>query len=920
MPKKESVPRLPFKPNTALLQAREALKLSQAQVAAAVGVTGQTIGRWERGETEPYPYFHDALCAALQKTAEELHLVERANDSYGDMPKSILLVPSPPTTLVGREDHVSELRKMALTPGIIGISGLPGVGKTTLLKTLANDVELCAHFEAGMLWAALGEEPNISEIISKWAKALGLPVRPLSHYTRQKSIETIRATIGDRRLLLIIDDVWTCDAQDLFALAGKNTTILFTSRMPRLATELLSGRSELYLLPELDVSQGLSLLEILAPQAVALEPQRAQELVRAVGGLPLGLTLMGHYLDHQASTGKHERVQRAVERLFDAAERLRLNPLLHNQPRSQSGEATLSLQSAIDVTGQVLNEDEREALYLLAVFSPKPKSFSLEAALAVTGGSVETLDLLYGLGLLEYAEQDRYTMHLTIADYARLARTPKLRDQAYARLKAYIVAGLEREDRAWLIQESQAILTILDLTLAFHDHEALIDIVIRVGPAIVEEGWLQLASEWLQRACQAARDHQQISVLAWILNKHADVLFKLGNVPRAIKTYDEALQVARSAPNQNELICQILTELAWTNHMYGNYDLAEQYLHEARELAIWLHSSEHLAKLDRVSGAQAWQRGNYAPAQKAFEDGLGLLLQLPEEKRYEISMFYTFIASIEGYRGHYTRAEELFEEAIETANLYGPKDFLIFIEGQRGLIRANHRTDQGVMLDLNEALVLAKKISVMGYSIYVFRALAMWELTQDDPYTAQVLAEKALHLSKSFQAQNRIAEALTLLARIALRLDNDAQAAEFLEQALPLARAHCPVEEIATTLVIMAEVALRSGNLERADEIYQEVQRIAPPEHRVLTASTAYGRSRLAAASGNKKEARLYGKAALRIFEEIQHVQTDEVRDWFHSLHPRWLRVLRRSQPKSQSRQQETQDILDDWEGNKSDD
>jgi transposase len=47
---------------------------TQATVAEAVGVNAKTVGRWERGETVPYPYFREQLCFLFEKTPQLLGL------------------------------------------------------------------------------------------------------------------------------------------------------------------------------------------------------------------------------------------------------------------------------------------------------------------------------------------------------------------------------------------------------------------------------------------------------------------------------------------------------------------------------------------------------------------------------------------------------------------------------------------------------------------------------------------------------------------------------------------------------------------------------------------------------------------------------------------------------------------------------
>lgn len=66
-------------PNRRLKQARELRGWSQAKVAELIGTDATTVSRWERGLFSPTPYFREKLCVLFDKNAEELGLLESAN-------------------------------------------------------------------------------------------------------------------------------------------------------------------------------------------------------------------------------------------------------------------------------------------------------------------------------------------------------------------------------------------------------------------------------------------------------------------------------------------------------------------------------------------------------------------------------------------------------------------------------------------------------------------------------------------------------------------------------------------------------------------------------------------------------------------------------------------------------------------------
>src|SRR5690349_17039291 len=60
---------------------RKLKEWSQAEVAEALGVSIQTVSRWERGQTIPHPYYRGKLSTLFGKTAEELGLVSYADEN-----------------------------------------------------------------------------------------------------------------------------------------------------------------------------------------------------------------------------------------------------------------------------------------------------------------------------------------------------------------------------------------------------------------------------------------------------------------------------------------------------------------------------------------------------------------------------------------------------------------------------------------------------------------------------------------------------------------------------------------------------------------------------------------------------------------------------------------------------------------------
>src|ERR1700682_4903309 len=63
-------------PNHTLRDERIRHDWSQQDVADRVGTTPNNVGRWERGETVPGPYFRQQLCEVFGKSSSELGFIE----------------------------------------------------------------------------------------------------------------------------------------------------------------------------------------------------------------------------------------------------------------------------------------------------------------------------------------------------------------------------------------------------------------------------------------------------------------------------------------------------------------------------------------------------------------------------------------------------------------------------------------------------------------------------------------------------------------------------------------------------------------------------------------------------------------------------------------------------------------------------
>ncbi len=428
--------------NDLLRQERQRRGWSRVYIAEEIGVADpKTIGRWERGDAFPSAYFLQRLCNLFHMPAEDLGLwqhtslaepVESAPTYFIRQSVSQVipekgvydpaLPPAPTQGLVGREHLLAQVKARLCgknSAAIVSLSGWPGVGKTALATGLAHDSDLRQHFRAGVLWACLGPDADLLDELRRWGHVLEVDESEITH---PESIEdwsrAIHARIGQRSLLLIIDDAWTCQDALAFKIGGPNCAYLLTTRIPAVA--LYFADAGAVPVDELDTEESLQLLARFVPTLVAPESAALRELTRLTGGLPLALQLIGMHLRTHLYSGQPRRWRAALEHLKLPAARLQLTmprtPL--ERQMGLPAHAPISLYNEIEMSYQRLTPAARLTLSLLTDLSTRSNNFSEEAALALKGVTLEALDDLLDTGLLASTGLGRYTLHQTIADFA----------------------------------------------------------------------------------------------------------------------------------------------------------------------------------------------------------------------------------------------------------------------------------------------------------------------------------------------------------------------------------------------------------------------------------------------------------------------------------------------------------------------
>ncbi|HEY0752333.1 MAG TPA: tetratricopeptide repeat protein, partial [Ktedonobacteraceae bacterium] len=753
-----------------LTEARNARGLSQQEVADQLGSTHVNVSRWERGITRPSPYFRKKLCVLFGRTEAELDLVLESEipvdkpeinqiDKIKPTPESPKSVPAPDALydpsipvppafpLIGRDEQIAALRKRLRSGGSVALTalnGLPGVGKTALSITLAHDPELRAHFKDGILWAGLGPEPNMQSHLSRWGTLLGLSSNEMSTLSGNEAwAVALHRTIGSRTMLLVIDDAWTLEDALILKVGGPNCVHLVSTRFPIIATQIAAEGATV--IKELNSDEGMVLLRMLAPKVVESEMQRSRELVIAVGGLPLALNLIGNYLRMQSYSGPARRVTAALEKLSAAGERLNIS-----EPRgpverhpSLANDTPVSLRTVIAVTDQQLDEPTRLALHALSVFPPRPNSFSEEAAQAIANCTLETLDALGDTGLLETSSSDRYSLHQTIADYARL----QLNDYSvHLRLIDYITGFTEthRKDYEILETESNNILAALDATVEQARYADLTRIAVAFAPFLLARGLYPTAEIHLQHAYNAALATSDHYGLAGVLQYLGEITWKRGDGEQAEKYLLDGLKYAREI-DDHERICGLLSNLGSITWRRGDYKQAEIYLQEGLLLARELGNLEGISRLLDILGSVEIRQSNFAQSEEYLLEGLKLARQIGErELTCTILLNLGLIAS---EQGNYVQAEVYAQEGLLLARQLNHSEWISAFLNNLGDVVSEQGNYEQATIYFREGLELARQIEHKEWVSFLLLNLGITTRKQQSYVVSEQYLQESLALA-----------------------------------------------------------------------------------------------------------------------------------------------------------------------------
>ncbi|XP_058205120.1 disease resistance protein RPS2-like isoform X2 [Rhododendron vialii] len=251
---------------------------------------------------------------------------------------------------------------------LIGVCGMGGVGKTTLVNEVAERVKEDNHFDE-VAMAVLGPCPNLTYVQACMADMLGLKDRLLNIESPIVRADLLRRRLlqDNKKVLVILDDIW--EEFDLQAIGiplegtNKKMKTLYTSRTQNLWLHLPTKKE--ICLELLSKDEAWQLFKEKAGDSADAQDLKpiAKQIVNECGRLPLALVLIGRALSKKSG-------RNAIKEIW--------KDMFHRLTCASSTPADKHLYSSLVLSYQYLECEEAKRLFLLCCLFKEDEDIRIE--------------------------------------------------------------------------------------------------------------------------------------------------------------------------------------------------------------------------------------------------------------------------------------------------------------------------------------------------------------------------------------------------------------------------------------------------------------------------------------------------------------------------------------------------------------
>jgi DNA-binding SARP family transcriptional activator/tetratricopeptide (TPR) repeat protein len=684
--------------------------------------------------------------------------------------------------VVGREDALLALRAAMAESRLVTVTGLPGVGKSSLVRAWLRDqsgTPVAVVAVAARTTAAAALERVVSAITGRRTERL----------PRAESLRALQSAQG----IVLLDGVDQAAETDMLEMIAAlqpmpGLRLLVTARLP-LGIE---GEHVLTLTGLSTASPGG------APSAAAqlfmrearrarfdLPPgmdRAAERIAQASGGLPLALKLSAGWSRWIAPDDIVREFERSVrtERGFDP-----------------------SLHALLEATWHRLGADRRAVLEAVSIW---PGSFDMPSAVELTGAPADTIEALCGAGLVElrdHAHRPMLVLHALVRSFAleRLLASPKTHRRLALRFLSWLDHRLGRR--------------------AVVDGEPRIDAEV-VAPLIddVVQGWA------------LALETGDVTAMRWLLaalvswhEAKGEFQLALKRLAPGLEALDEA--VATEAP----MLAALQLARATLAYRAGDFEVAARLGFEAHRLTTNTGQGSLGRLALNIVGLSRWMQMRLTEARSVLEQALSGAIaddDLRCQRRFEGNL-----GLIDKALGDYASAEARWRRALDLAIAQQEwPSALSSLNNLANLLRHEGRLDECEPMAL-EALRLCHQHGLDAIRPFALIGLALLQSARGNRSAAREYLD-LLNACDPATLEGAVeAGAAQLRASMALEEDSYEEARRHVVQSLQICQRHDDAANRAEALEIHGRWLWARGQRHDAEALWRSLLK-APSTHATL--------------------------------------------------------------------------------------
>ena len=291
-------------------QERLRRRLTQEELAEAVGVSAKSVRRWEKGIVTPTAHHRLRLSKFFdifpEKFFDESEEKQDGTPSKAVPQKHLVHLPNRRNPLfTGRETVLRHLHE-SLSNSLQALSGLGGIGKT---QTALEYAYRYAYEYQAILWVRAETREALLASLAVYAHQLSLPVKyEQDPYRVAKMV--IQWLTHQQRWLLVFDNMERLDLVASFLPSNHQGHILLTTRL-----QAIGSLGQCIHMECMEQEEGVLLLlrrTKLLPMSLSSLSQIpesirtiALDLYTHLGGLPLALDQAGAYIEDTGCSLEH---------------------------------------------------------------------------------------------------------------------------------------------------------------------------------------------------------------------------------------------------------------------------------------------------------------------------------------------------------------------------------------------------------------------------------------------------------------------------------------------------------------------------------------------------------------------------------------------------------------------------------------